>query len=105
MHRVLCLCVVVAEQLFPDLSSNYNFAAIYSFRNISVSLGGPVEGYAWGAGLLSSNLGGNTFLVGQGHEGAWGGDAHWSVLRAIEPKKSGARSALARTRGPNPPVD
>ncbi len=52
-----------------SIMPNYNFAAIYSFGNIWPRWD-SVVGYATGAGLLSLNLGSNTFL---GARVQWGG--------------------------------
>jgi hypothetical protein len=44
------------------------------------------------------------FLFGRSREAAMGGGRAAPVWRVYEPKKAGARSARARTRGQNPLV-
>jgi hypothetical protein len=44
------------------------------------------------------------FILGGAAKLRWGGGAQRPVLRVYDPKKTGARSARARTRGQNPLV-
>ncbi len=78
------------------------------------SLGGPVEKYTplarrpefgpEGKHFVTGNS--LFFIMGGSSEAAMGGGggAQRPVWRGNEPKKTGARSARARTRGQNPPV-